>query len=127
MLSSEVGPDILDGALHIGSVVLLVSQQVVFFQEVFQCWCSLVNVLDGLIDAVLTHILAWEPEVVAVSWVKRSCVVAVVNGLEGELLVVSDEPGEDMSGWHVEGGCPVVLCRIVGQLNDGWTYLPSSP
>lgn len=58
-----------------------------------------VNVLNSVIDSVLTHVLTWEHKPVVVSLVQGNGVVAEVNVLKRKFFHVLDESGKKMSLW----------------------------
>lgn len=99
--SSERSSYSLNGLLHVSGEVPLVYQEVVVFGKTLES-TFLVDVLDGLVGAILSNILTWELESIAVCGLKRNGVVSEIKHWESKLFEVSHESGEDVSLWHVD-------------------------
>ena len=81
----------------------------IILQKVFHTLSRLVDMLNGLVSAVLADILTWEDKVVGGGHSQRNREVAVVDLLQREFPEVTDEPSPDLARGHVERRVIVVL------------------
>lgn len=109
VVSSEFLSNALDGLLHVGRVITGVGEEMVFSNKALKGSVLAVHMLGGIIDSILSNVLTWELEAIVVSSVERHSIVDVVHLLKGKLLEVSNEPGEEMSLRHCQGGVLVVF------------------
>lgn len=69
--------------------------------------------LDGLVCAILSDILTWELEAVAVGGLKWHGIVAIIDHWKSKFFKVSYESGQDVSLWHVKSRVLVIFYSLL--------------
>lgn len=108
MLSSELLSNLGNTTFHISSEVSGVSQKMVVSEKWLKRFSVGIDVLDSIINTILTNVFSWEPKPIRVSLINWSSIVNVVHLFQMELLEVLHKSSEEMSLWHFESGILVV-------------------
>ena len=77
----------------------------IVLHEMAQAWSLSVNMLDGLVDTVLSNVVSRENKSILIGHLKWHSIMAIIHLLECELFEVSDESVPHVSFWHVK-------CRV---------------